>query len=111
MAFDRGGLELLRELNALPRWPATASESVRLELAQEESALRAQLATYVYAFDAGDLDAVMSFFADNCLLTNPRGRFVGGDATRANYRELFTRVAGDATSADQRCRPVSLSGQ
>ncbi len=57
----------------------------------------ATLKRFVAAFNAHDLDAVMSFFADDCELMMPRGpdpwgeRFVGKEAVR---KALATRFEG-----------------
>jgi uncharacterized protein (TIGR02246 family) len=87
--LDGAGLDEVRKVTELPRWPASATPEVRLELLHEESLLRDQVAAYGYAFDAGDLDAVMEFFADDCIIVNPRGEYAGRAAIKANYEKLF----------------------
>jgi hypothetical protein len=72
--LDGAGLDEVRKVTELPRWPAGATPEVRLELLHEESLLRDQVAAYGYAFDAGDLDAVMEFFADDCIIVNASWR-------------------------------------
>jgi ketosteroid isomerase-like protein len=37
-----------------------------------------QLQAFLDAFNAGDIDAIMSFFADDCVLDMPRGSAPGG---------------------------------
>jgi ketosteroid isomerase-like protein len=55
------------------------------------------LRDFLAAFNRHDLDAIMSFFADDCIFYMPRGagsrgdRFTGKDAVRAG---LATRFAG-----------------
>lgn len=55
------------------------------------------LKDFLAAFNAHDLDAIMSFFADDCELCMPRGkdpegtRYIGKSAVRAG---LATRFAG-----------------
>jgi ketosteroid isomerase-like protein len=57
----------------------------------------ATLKTFLAAFNAHDLDAIMEFFADDCELCLPRGkhpwgaRYVGKPAVREG---LATRLAG-----------------
>jgi ketosteroid isomerase-like protein len=59
--------------------------------------IRATLLELCSAFNAHDLDRIMGFFADDCVLEMPRGRdpwgsrFEGKDAVRA---ALATRFAG-----------------
>jgi ketosteroid isomerase-like protein len=84
-----GGLDSLQSVAALPHWPEGASEQLRSELAHEETAIRDQFMVYGYAFDNQDLDAVMSYFTDDCVITNPRGKVSGAAAIRANYKLLF----------------------
>ena len=84
-----GGLEVLRRIAALPRWPEDASDALRQQLLVEESVLRDELISYGYAMDSGDVDAVMEYFSDDVVITNPRGRYTGIDIVRKNYRYLF----------------------
>src|SRR5438045_2905237 len=72
-----GGLEVLRRIAALPRWPEDASDALRQQLLVEESVLRDELISYGYAMDSGDVDAVMEYFSDDVVITNPRGRYTG----------------------------------
>jgi uncharacterized protein (TIGR02246 family) len=61
-----------------------------LDQLREELALREALARYTYAFDQGELDAVMSFFADECAVTDRHGvTHTGTDEVRANYKRLI----------------------
>jgi hypothetical protein len=89
IAIDPGGLDILRRIAALPRWPAGASDAVRQRLLVEESVLRDELISYGYAMDAGDVDAVMEYFSEDVVITNPRGRYNGSDVVRKNYHYLF----------------------
>jgi ketosteroid isomerase-like protein len=84
-----GGLEVIRAIARVPQWPEWATPDLQLRLLREEWALRDDLAQYAYAYDAGDVDAVMAHFADDVVITNPRGRYVGSDVVRKNYRLLF----------------------
>lgn len=53
------------------------------------------LAELLAAFNAHDLDAIMGFFADDCVLQTPRGadpggtRFEGRDAVREGLAQRF----------------------
>jgi len=85
-----GGLDALRAVIRLPRVPdwATTPEQ-RRRLSEEETALHDDLVAYCYAYDAADLDAVVAHFADDVVITNPRGRYTGSDLIRKNYAFLF----------------------
>jgi ketosteroid isomerase-like protein len=87
--FGPGGLTALQHIAALPRWPDNASQSQRLSLLLAEAAIRDELMAYAYAYDNQDLDSVLRYFSEDCVIDNPRGRVVGVDAIRANYRVLF----------------------
>ena len=84
-----GGLDVLRKVAALPRWPVSATPEMRQRLIAEEAVLRDELIAYGYAMDAGDVDAVMQYFAEDVVITNPRGRYAGSEIVRKNYRFLF----------------------
>ena len=86
-----GGLEALRRIAALPRWPAGSSDATRQRLLAEEATLRDDLIAYGYAMDAGDVDAVMEYFTDDVVISNPRGRYQGKDIVRKNYVYLFAQ--------------------
>ncbi len=83
-----GGLEVIREVARLPKWPVGGSADELMGL-REEARLRDDLFVYGHAFDALDLDAVMGYFADDVAITNPRGRYEGIDIVRRNYQFLF----------------------
>ncbi len=87
--LSSGGLDALRRIAALPRWPARSSAAVRERLLAEEATLRDDLITYGYAMDAGDVDAVMEYFSDDVIISNPRGRYQGKEIVRKNYTYLF----------------------
>lgn len=42
---------------------------------------------YAYCYDAGEIDAMMEIYSDDCLLINGSGTFAGRDAIRSNYLE------------------------
>lgn len=56
------------------------------------------LRQFLHAFNRHDLDAIMSFFADDCVFYMPRGakprgdRFVGKDAVRAGLAKRFEGI-------------------
>lgn len=89
MEIRGGGLDDLQAAAALPRWPEGLSAEARVELASEEGAIRDRFTVYCYAFDNQDLETVMGFFADDCVITNPRGTVSGHAAIRVNYQVLF----------------------
>jgi ketosteroid isomerase-like protein len=58
-------------------------------------AVREALARYTYSFDRGDLEAVMTFFTDDCVVTDRHGtRHSGPAEVRANYKRLIDSVKG-----------------
>jgi hypothetical protein len=83
------GLSSLLDLAALPRRPDGVDQATQLALAAAEEEIREDFTAYGYAYDSGDIDRVMWFFSDDCVITNPRGRVAGVDAIRSNYRLLF----------------------
>jgi hypothetical protein len=89
VTMDTGDLDQLREIMRLPRLPADATEADRLALLQEEAELRDQIVDYAYALDSADIDTVVSTHTEDCVITNPRGRYVGRDKIRANYVRYY----------------------
>jgi ketosteroid isomerase-like protein len=83
------GIDALRAVIRLPRVPDWATPEQRRQLLEEEAVLRDDLAAYSYAYDAGDVEAVVAYFADDVAITNPRGRYTGSDLIRKNYTFLF----------------------
>jgi ketosteroid isomerase-like protein len=66
------------------------SSEASLDELREELALREALARYTYSFDQGELDAVLTFFTDDCVVTDRHGtRHTGTDEVRANYKKLI----------------------
>jgi uncharacterized protein (TIGR02246 family) len=85
-------LDRAREIAELPRWPSATdrvSDSTRLEALLEEAAIRELPAKWSYAIDAGKIDDVVAFFDEDGVLVNHRGRFVGHEAIKRNYVEMF----------------------
>ena len=89
MDFGKGGLAAMQYIAGRPRWPDGSSEAQRLTLLLEEAAIMDAFMSYAYAYDNQDLDTVLAFFTDDCVIDNPRGQVVGAAAVRANYRVLF----------------------
>jgi hypothetical protein len=89
--LEGGGLDEVRQIVALPVWPADATHAERMELLLDESALRDFLVRWAYAFDARDVDGLMEFFTDDCTLVNSRGRFEGRAEIRNNYEMYYQR--------------------
>lgn len=89
MDFGKGGLAALQYIAGLPRWPEGASEAERLTMLLEEAVVMDGFMAYAYAYDNQDLDVVLGFFTDDCVIDNPRGQVAGADAIRANYQVLF----------------------
>ena len=90
MDFGSGGLAALQKLASLPRWPDHVSEADQLDLLREEAAIGDQFMVYAYAYDNSDLDAVLTFFTDDCVIRNPRGEVRGAKDLRDNYVLLFS---------------------
>jgi uncharacterized protein (TIGR02246 family) len=84
-----GGVAVLQEVARLPRWPVGTSEGGQLALLREDAQLRDDFMVYTYAYDNRDLDTIISFFADDCVMTNPRGPVTGVQAIREKYRAQF----------------------
>lgn len=89
MDFGKGGLAAMQHIANRPRCPEGTSEADRLSLLLEEAAVMDGFMAYAYAYDNHDLDAVLDFFTDDCVIDNPRGQVVGAAAIRANYQVLF----------------------
>jgi hypothetical protein len=87
--LGNGGLDALRAVMRLPRVPQWATPEQRQQLLDDETVLRDDLVAYAFAYDAGDADAVIAYFADDVVITNPRGRYTGSDVIRKNYAFLF----------------------
>jgi uncharacterized protein (TIGR02246 family) len=81
--WDRAREELSR-----PR-----SRDASIDELREELAVREALARYTYSFDGGDLDAVMTYFADDCATMDRHGMtHTGRDAVRANYKKMIESI-------------------
>ncbi len=80
--------DLARKQLSRPRNTEASLDELR-----EELAVREALARYTYSFDQGDLDAVMTFFTDDCVVTDRHGTIHKGiDEARANYAKLIDTV-------------------
>jgi uncharacterized protein (TIGR02246 family) len=80
--------DLAREQLSGPR-----SSDASLDALREELAVREALARYTYSFDSGDLDAVMTFFTDDCAVTDRHGTtHTGTDEVRANYKQMIDTI-------------------
>lgn len=86
MKIDTAELDQLRAVMRLPR---TLADSDRVAWLHEEATLRDQIVEFTYALDAADIDAVTAAYTDDCVLINPRGRYEGMDAIRANYVRYY----------------------
>lgn len=52
--------------------------------------VRDLLNRYMYTIDQGDLDGLMGFFTDDCVINTPKGSIVGTAAIREHYDLLLT---------------------
>lgn len=59
-----------------------------LDYVCDELALRDLMARYAYTWDQGDLDGLMAFFTNDCVITYPHGTVSGSAAIRANYEQM-----------------------
>lgn len=75
--------ELIRQQMVPPERPAS------LEDLREEQAVRDAVTRYYYAWDQGDLDAVVAMFTGDCVLTTERGAVRGPEAVREHYEATF----------------------
>jgi hypothetical protein len=68
-----------------------AWEAARGQLARPNAgtALRDLHNHYAYTLDQGDLDGVVDYFTDDCVIDSPRGPVVGASAIRAHYEQLL----------------------
>jgi hypothetical protein len=78
------GWDAINEQLARPRNQRPTLDEVR-----EELAVRDMVARYVYTFDQGDLEGVLQFFTDDCVISSPRGSVSGSVENRANYEHLI----------------------
>jgi ketosteroid isomerase-like protein len=72
-------LELIR-----PR-KRTEELEKRVRILEEEAAVKEVLNRYTYAYDASDIDVLMSVFHPDCVIVNPRGTYRGAELIRRNY--------------------------
>jgi uncharacterized protein (TIGR02246 family) len=80
--------DLAREQVSRPRSSDASLDELREELAVQEA-----LALYTYSFDQGDLEAVLTFFTDDCSVTDRHGNtHTGPDELRANYDQMIRTV-------------------
>jgi uncharacterized protein (TIGR02246 family) len=68
----------------IPEARATTEEG-RIAALETDRELRDVLARYIDALDSGDLDAIMCFIHDDCVIVGPRGTLVGKDQIRQDY--------------------------
>jgi uncharacterized protein (TIGR02246 family) len=62
------------------------------EYVSEELALRDLIARYAYTWDQGDIGGVLTFFTEDCAITNAHGTAVGTAAILANYQGMHRDV-------------------
>jgi uncharacterized protein (TIGR02246 family) len=73
---------------SIPKKRATAIED-RIALLEADLELRDVLARYIDALDSGDLEAIMRFIHDDCVIVGPRGTLVGKDEIRRDYEFIL----------------------
>jgi ketosteroid isomerase-like protein len=87
-----GGLSLIRAVTGMPRVRAELDDAESARLVGEEAALLDWAKSFAHLVNAADLDAVVASYAADCTVISPRGRYVGQDEVRANYRRYFDPV-------------------
>lgn len=73
---------------SIPKRTATSVED-RIASLETDLELRDVLARYIDALDSGDLDAIMRFIHDDCVIVGPRGTLVGKDEIRRDYEFIL----------------------
>ncbi len=94
MDLGAGGVAALQEIAQLPRWPAGTGEVERSQLIEEETRIRDDFTVYGYVYDNRDLDAIIDFFAADCVVHSPRGAVNGSDELRKKYLDNFATWNG-----------------
>jgi uncharacterized protein (TIGR02246 family) len=82
-ALDGPGWELIRQQMATPERAASLQDLL------EDRAIRDAIARYYYAWDQGDLDAMLAMFTDDCVVMAERGPVRGQEAVREHYEATF----------------------
>jgi ketosteroid isomerase-like protein len=65
----------------------------RVKVLEVEAAAHRLLNKYAYAYDAGDVEAMMTIYSEDCVLINNKGTFAGAAAIRANYEQAVEERA------------------
>lgn len=76
--------DVIRDFWGRPAATATTVEE-RIAALETDRELRDVLARYLDALDGGDLDAIMRFIHDGCVIVGPRGTLVGAEQIRRDY--------------------------
>jgi len=87
MDLGTGGVAALAQLARLPRRPAGSAGAAAVQ--EEEARIRDDFTAYGYAYDNRDLEAVLGFFAEDCVISAPRGPMHGHAELREHYGESF----------------------
>jgi ketosteroid isomerase-like protein len=80
----------LKRVAAL-RHGRSAGLEERLARLEDEQAVRDAHIAYVNAYDSGDIDGIMALFAEDALLINSRGSFLGKPLIRQGYEWVNAR--------------------
>ena len=94
MDLETGGVAALQEIAQLPRWPTGAGDADRSQRMEEEARIRDDFTVYGYVYDNRDLDAIVDFFTEDCVVHSPRGAVNGADELRKKYQENFATWDG-----------------
>jgi ketosteroid isomerase-like protein len=77
---------------ALVRRPRPQAKDLETRVARLEAVNDIQriLHQYAYSYDAGDIEAMMEIYSDDCVLINGSGTYAGAEAIRANYVDAIS---------------------
>ena len=62
----------------------------RLQAVEDKQAIADLNNAYTYYYDSGSVDRLMSVFADDCVVVNPRGTYAGTRKITENYEYLVS---------------------
>jgi ketosteroid isomerase-like protein len=76
---------------ALVRRPRPSATDLDTRVARLEAVndIQRLLHQYAYSYDAGDIEAMMEIYSDDCLLINGSGTYAGAPAIRTNYLQAI----------------------
>jgi uncharacterized protein (TIGR02246 family) len=85
---------------------ACAATPAAVDPAAEEAALKATTQTWLTAYNAGDVDTIVSLYADDAVLMPPHAAVASG---KAGIRDYITKDAAGAKAAGVKLKPGSAT--